>query len=414
MLRFRHLAQYGCALLAFSAGSSSVTSAESVVVTTVNGQTSTGELVDWNTDRVEISVDGKSLTFSPAELLQVRVENTATTSKRFTPSIELADESRLPITEFVMRDRVAEVTTPLSDKPLRIPADQIRIVQWIDSEAALPSQDATGDAIAVVKKDSTEPEVLTGIIGDVSAEQVEFTWEGDMIPVKRSKIGAISFFQKEAESPADPLCYLSLAPGARLAAKSLSLDNSALAITILSGVQVRVELAELIDADYSVGKLTYLSDMRPLKSKWTPLVEMPAAAESIRNFGAPRMNISYTGSPLTLSQPDKGATASSLQTYNKGIALRSRTEMEYRLPKGMRRFVATAGIDPETLSQGNVLLRIEADGDTIFEQSISGDSSPVEIDANIAGKQKLKFFVDYGENLDLGDRLHLVEARLVK
>jgi hypothetical protein len=61
-----------------------------------------------------------------------------------------------------------------------------------------------------------------------------------------------------------------------------------------------------------------------------------------------------------------------------------------------------------------VLLRVEADSETVFEEAISGKNPPAEIDAIIAGKQKLRIFVDYGGNLDLGDRLHLVEARLVK
>ena len=141
---------------------------------------------------------------------------------------------------------------------------------------------------------------------------------------------------------------------------------------------------------------------------------MPATAESIKNFGAPRMNISFTGSPLTLMWPAGDTAAGGLQTYAKGLALRSRTELEYRLPKDMRRFVAIAGIDPDTAGQGHVLLRIEADGQTIFDQPIDGSSSPVQIEADIAEKQRLKIFVDFGENLDLGDRLHLVEARLVK
>jgi NPCBM/NEW2 domain len=59
-------------------------------------------------------------------------------------------------------------------------------------------------------------------------------------------------------------------------------------------------------------------------------------------------------------------------------------------------------------------LRIEADGATLFEQDIDGKSPPIEVDVDIADKQRLSIFVDYGDNLDLGDRLHLVEARLVK
>jgi hypothetical protein len=45
---------------------------------------------------------------------------------------------------------------------------------------------------------------------------------------------------------------------------------------------------------------------------------------------------------------------------------------------------------------------------------IAGDQTPREIDIDITDKQRLRIFVDYGENLDLGDRLHLVEARLIK
>ena len=43
---------------------------------------------------------------------------------------------------------------------------------------------------------------------------------------------------------------------------------------------------------------------------------------------------------------------SEIRTYAKGLALRSRTELAYRLPAGMRRFAATAGIDPATAAPG--------------------------------------------------------------
>jgi hypothetical protein len=384
-------------------------------VTTAAGQTLAGELVSWKTDHIEMIVDGSPRTFSPTELLGVRSQQPSTPGKKFAPFVELADESRLPITDFTVQDRSASMTTPYSQTPLKVPAEQIRLVKWQDMKINLPPAEATGDCLAVVKKESDQAEILTGLIGAVTTEQVEFTWEGETVPVKRSKIAALSFFRKAGEaSSADLVCSLKLATGARLAAKQLQLVDTALEVTTTTGLTLRVPLADVMEADYSAGKLSYLSDLEPLQSKWTPLIEIPAAMESLKNFGAPRMNISFTGSPLTLLWPSQNGGAATLETYNKGLALRSRTELEYRLPKGMQRFVATAGIDPETLLQGDVLLQIEADGETIFEQTISGKAPPVEIDADITGKQKLRVFVDYGGNLDLGDRLHLVEARLIK
>lgn len=415
MPRRRYFIFLYCAAIALCAELAGTVRADSLTVTTVDGRKLSGELTLWQPNRVEITADGKPAAFKPAELLGVRFDKRSANRQIAPPFAELADGSRLPITEITVKDRTALVSTPLAAESLEIPAEQIRLVQLVPAEeSSLSFEGAIGDCVAVIKKDSPAPEVLTGTIKTVTAEQVEFTWEGETIPVKRSKIAAIGFFQKESGATTPPLCVVSLASGAQFVAQQVELKDNVLQILTAGGLTIEVPAADLVAADYSLGKLTYLSDVRPLKSDWTPLVEPPAAAESLKDFGKPRMNISFTGSPLALTWPGKNGTSNRLQTYDKGIAARSRTELEYRLPKGMRRFVAIAGIDPDTASQGHVELRIEADGVSLFDQEIVGTAAPVEIDADVTGKQKLRIFVDYGENLDLGDRLHLVEARLVK
>src|SRR5690606_35138930 len=159
--------------------------AEPLEVTTVDGQTLAGDLVGWSTDGIEISVDGSPRLFSPTELLGVRSQQPPTPSRKFTPLVELADESRLPITEFSVKDRIVTIKTPLAKEPFQIRADQVRLVKWSALEVNLPTAAATGDAVAVTKKNSTDTEILTGVLGDVTAEQVEFTWEGETLPVKR-------------------------------------------------------------------------------------------------------------------------------------------------------------------------------------------------------------------------------------
>ncbi len=100
--------------------------------------------------------------------------------------------------------------------------------------------------------------------------------------------------------------------------------------------------------------------------------------------------------------------------YAKGLAIRSRTEMTYRLPDGMRRFTAIAGIDPQSAGQGRVALEIRADGKMLWEGPVNGLEPPVPIDLELKGARRLQLLVDYGENLDYGDRLHLVEACVTK
>ena len=113
-------------------------------------------------------------------------------------------------------------------------------------------------------------------------------------------------------------------------------------------------------------------------------------------------------------RPGQESSEARIASYFKGLAIRSHTEIVYRLPRGMKRFHAIAGIAPATASQGNVDLTFYCDSTQRWQEVIDGDQSPVEINLNIAGVRELTIVVDYGKNLDWGDQLHLVEARVTK
>ena len=103
-----------------------------------------------------------------------------------------------------------------------------------------------------------------------------------------------------------------------------------------------------------------------------------------------------------------------MKSYRKGVALRSYTELIYRVPKEMRVFAALAGIHPEARTQGHVTLEIFADRSLIWQGVIAGDEPPLPIEALIENARRLRIVVGYGENLDYGDQLHLVEARMMQ
>jgi len=391
---------------------------QEIELTTLDGKKSVGKLTNWTVDKLVVQVGEESLDIPSADLLALRPITATAGKKPFAPHVEFLDGTRIPCTDFTVTNRQATIVTPLAAEPLKISTEQIRFVQFLPMEAndaSWQKSDLTGDVLVVSKKDSEQTETLEGVIGEVSAEQVEFSWEGDTIPVKRAKIAALAFYHANVPESATPVCVLQLSSGAQISVSGIKLSDNGLQVVTPDKLVLTFPFADLVSADYSIGKLTFLSDIQPLRSEWTPLVALPAAAESIKNFGEPRSNSSFTGSPLALSWPaDENQTNARLETYDKGLAIRSRTELEYRLPKSLRRFTAIAGIDPETLAQGSVQLTIELDGQVALTQTIDGQHGPVKIDLDVAGKQRLKLLVDYGENLDLGDRLHMVEARFVK
>jgi hypothetical protein len=176
-----------------------------------------------------------------------------------------------------------------------------------------------------------------------------------------------------------------------------------------------VPLEQLARIDFSTGKITYLSELKASSVRWIPRVAIPKEASTIADYGLPRNNVSFSGSPLSLMWDDDPLPSRrDVRTYPRGIAVRSRSELVYRIPEGMSRFLLTAGIDPATAAQGHVTLEIRGDDQVLWEGTIDGREPPMEIDVELGAARRLQLVVDYGENLDYGDRLHLVEARFTK
>jgi hypothetical protein len=168
--------------------------------------------------------------------------------------------------------------------------------------------------------------------------------------------------------------------------------------------------------DLAAGKVVFLGDAKPATAAWEPLVGLPPAAKRAAKFGEPRFNESGYGGPLALAFSDASSppTAGETKTYAKGIALRSRSEITFRLPRGYTRFLAIAGIEPAAAANGNVMLAIYGDDRLLVESALSGSDAPLPIDLEVTGVKRLRIVVDYGQNLDTGDWLNLCNARLVK
>ena len=390
--------------------------------TKIDGTQVTGQLLDWTAEFVTLQQEQQALKLSPSELLRLSFSAPDQSASLEPLRIELVDGSTFPLASINVRNHTANIETPLSKMALQIPTSKIRSVQLVDPgkkasqwRKKLAAEGATGDRLLLVKKDSDDVEVLTGVINDVSDTQINFTWEGEEIPVKRSKIGALSYYHAEVEGDAAPRCLVHAAGGILLAAQEFKKDGESVRFKTITGIPIWIPLSGIRAADYSAGKLVYLSDLQPLTEKWIPIFSLPSNDERVKEYGMPRRDTSLDGTPLTLYWPgSKTAGGDTLKNYPKGLAVRSRTELVFRLPKEMRRFSTIAGIDPETLAQGDVVLTINADGETLFEESITGSQAPTPIDVSVAGKKQLSIVVDYGKNLDLGDRLHLVDARLIK
>jgi len=364
--------------------------------------------------------------FAIAKLLSVTLDENAGESL-LAPGMAVAttDGAVLSVHDFQAAKGSALVRPPFANAPLEISTKHLRYVRLAPlSKSVEPfwrellAETASEDLLVVQKKtgplDEAVWDSLGGIVQEVGEQRVEFNWDVDVVPVKRSKVAAIVYYHPKAPQPPAAVCVVHLRDGSQIPCQSLRVTSSDPQVTLETplGLSLSLPLREILTLDFSAGKLLYLSDLEPLAMKWTPLIGFSGRSEYLQRQGEPRFNQAFTGSSLQLVKA--GSRKREVQTYKKGIALRSRTEMVFEIPEGMKRFETLAGINPETASQGNVLLEFSSRGRLLWEDKIDGQEAPASVAFPLAGVRRLRILVDYGENLDYGDQLHLVNPRVSK
>jgi hypothetical protein len=390
----------------------------------------TGELLSWDDKVVVLATENGKRRIAVEDLLTLRWLPTVaegTPSEKTAPAqAELIDESLIPIADYQSTGTNATlklaVTTPSGDTVVEIPGEQVAAVQFKPLQFAATEQwreirqlGLAGDILVLQKRDGASLDYVEGSLGYVTADKIEFKLDGESARIDRRRVAGIVYFQGQRESDAEPRCVIHGRSGLRANGVRAQFENGLIEIETASGVNLRWPMDDIYLADFSAGKLLYLSDMKPASEKWTPLVGLPAGIKSVSKYGRPRNDQSAYGGLLSLASPDElGLSLGRTRQFNKGLALRSRTELAYRLPTGFQRMRAVAGIDPAVTGDGNVRLLIHGDDRLLLEAEISGREPPQPIDLDIGGVKRLTIVVDYGRNLDSGDWLNLCDARIVK
>ena len=103
------------------------------------------------------------------------------------------------------------------------------------------------------------------------------------------------------------------------------------------------------------------------------------------------------------------------ESYQSGLAIHSRTRLQYRLGRKYRQFKAVMGIDDAIQSGlGSVNVVIRGDDRVLLEAIVEGGASAVPLDLDVTNVLDLESLVDFGDGLDIGDHLDLANARVIK
>ncbi|MHC4592921.1 MAG: NPCBM/NEW2 domain-containing protein [Planctomycetota bacterium] len=141
----------------------------------------------------------------------------------------------------------------------------------------------------------------------------------------------------------------------------------------------------------------YLSDLQPAHVSSRPFVDV---------VWPPRLDRAVSGGPLTLGG----------KTYPKGIGMHVRTEMTFALGGAYSQFHAVVGVDDSAGQLGQVVFRVQADGEVIYESDpMSGGDAPQVLALDVMAAQMLTVAADFGDPLiGSGNFADWADARVVR
>jgi len=315
--------------------------------------------------------------------------------------VQLRDGSSLVGTDCTAAEDRCRVDT--SHGPMELPWASVNAICFAAITPDVENQweriaEAKASADRLVVRKENHLNYHQGIVRSIGRQTVEFDLDGDVLPVKREKVFGLVFYRPGEPPATQPLCRIAEAGGSRWVATSLQMRDGRLHWTTPAGAEVSRPV-EKLRLDFA----WYLSDLQPESVAWTPYFGQADQLPLLERFGLPRMDRSLDGGPLVLHG----------QEYAKGIAVRSRTEIVYRLPGRFRRFRATAGIDDAVRPHGHVRLVVRCDDRSPESFTLTGTDEPLPLDVDLTGVRRLSILVDFGDGADVGDHLDLCRARIV-
>jgi hypothetical protein len=373
----------------------------------LDGTTVTGEVVGISDKEVVLRADGSDKTVPVEQVLQIDLGQAGKVAAAKYSDVELTDGSLLHCTQVALKGNQAHLTLTTGQQ-VQAPLDGIAYIvndaqdakvmqEWKELLAKKRSSDL------LARRKDGELITLKGTFGEADKDgkeiQFDLNSEGSPRPVPIEKLHGLAFLRKLDPNAPPVRCTLLDTQAGVVKASSISVTADGFAVTTPTGVKVQYAKALVSRLDYSRGKLTYLSDLDPVKVIQTSTTGEPEPYRRDKNLD---------GSP--------GLRPGKNKRFDKGLAVHAYTLLEYQLDGEYREFSCWLGIDEQVGgSEGPVVVKIEGDGKEIFAQTLTRkDDLPVEVRKNIKDVQRLRITVSSGELLDLGKHVDLADAKVSK
>lgn len=371
-----------------------------VEVETLAGVKTTGQLISVDAAGWKIKTADQEVSVEARSVLTMRLASgAAAVEKRGGIEAVLIDGAKVSASTIVLSGTEASIESNIAGN-MTLPRSVLASVRLGASPTAVDEswsellvREKKQDMLVIRKGEVLD--FVEGVVGELTAETVKFLLDGDNITIKRENVFGMIFYQRTPPPSAEPVARVEFINGDKLLLRQISSDGSVFSLTTATGGKLSVPIDQVKELDMSFGKLKWLSDVKPRDIQHEfRFIDVGAAYE---------VNEDVYGGRLRIGN----------KVFDRGVSIRSKTQVRYRLDGDYNRFQSWLGIQKGYA--GDVRVVVSVDGKALHESVVKPNDAPVRIDLDVAGKYSLEVLVDYGTvQSDIGDHLVLADAVLLK
>jgi hypothetical protein len=374
---------------------------------TLTGKTISGELVGVSEIEVAIRGSGGTTKTPASEILQIEVQKDAAlpSGTKFS-DVELVDGTLLHATRFTLQGKEVELKLAGREQTLKVP---LALVASVLNNADDPAIRQEWQEKVLAKKSNQDVlairlngvlNMLEGTLGEGNDKgQIAFEYESGGSRRQRfldpARLQGMLFLRTQTGSLPPAVCRVYDSGQNLLPAAHLELKPASLLVTTPAGLHIDIPRTGLARLDYTNDKVAFLSDLKPAE------VIKPGTSLFMAD---PHFDRNLENSPLQLEG----------QVYGKGLALHAHTELAYQLDGKYRKFEAVVGMDDTVGGDGPSQVKIEADGQALWSDTVDRAAKPRKLEADVSGVRQLRIVVTSPDLLHRGAHVDLANAKLSK
>ncbi len=374
---------------------------QNIVVTTVDGQVHTGQLIKLsNSDGITIQIGlDKQLHIATEDLINISTSFDQQKTRRRDAIIKTSNLDHIygqfaePGEDVVVIETadLGKVSVPLDRVVEILPGGQDKLSHQ-RAKAWLHRMLPSGEDVALLANGDT----IRGFLIGVSAEGFVFESNENELKLSIAQVRAIKLSSQRQEKPVTPHFILRLGNSGRITAENLLWETNIIKAHLQFDVDAQIESERVINLEVGGGRWQWLSDLEPISYQHTPMMSLDWHYTT---------DVNIVGGPMTIS----------LETHEHGIGVHSRSVLKYDLKGIYQEFVTSFGIDDNSGPLADVHVIILVDGTRRFEkENVRQGTLHGPLRINIENAKTLELIVDFGLRGDIQDRFNWVEAALIR